>query len=121
MAVYNVIMNEKNASGGYDQLHPQTNVGMVNGAAPNSVSVTATALAGNWTTVAPYTQTIIVDGVTPDNNIIVGLTPTSNLVENETAAKCMVKATRQGSNSITLTALKRVPNIALPLLVIILG
>ena len=48
-------MNVKNDTG-YDQLHPKTNVNIVEGAAPKSVGATATATSAGWTgTAAPFT------------------------------------------------------------------
>lgn len=121
MAQMNIEMNVKNDTG-YDQLHPKTNVDVVEGAAPKSVGVTATATSAGWTgTAAPFTQIISIDGVTTTNNIEVGLASTMTLDQIKESTKCIIQCTAKGVNQITLTAFKNKPTIDLPIQVIILG
>lgn len=121
MAQMNIEMNVKTQTG-YDQLHPKTNVKVVEGAAAASVGLTATATVAGWTgTVAPFTQTITIAGVTTSNNIEVGLASTVNLDQIKMAMKCIIQCTAQGTNQVTLTAFKNKPTIDLPIQVIILG
>ena len=121
MAQMNIEMNVKNDTG-YDQLHPKTNVNIVEGAAPKSVGATATATSAGWTgTTAPFTQVIDIAGVTTTNNIEVGLASTITLDQIKMAMKCIIQCTAQANNKITLTAFKNKPTIDLPIQVIILG
>lgn len=121
MAQMNIEMNVKNDTG-YDQLHPKTNVNIVEGAAPKSIGATATATVARWTgTAAPFTQVIDIAGVTTTNNIEVGLASTITLDQIKMAMKCIIQCTAQANNQITLTAFKNKPTIDLPIQVIILG
>lgn len=92
------------------------------GVGGSSKSLTGTATAAGWTgTAAPYSQVITMSGVSANANIEVGLTASATLAQIEMASKCIIRCTAQGTNQITVKALKKKPTVDLPIQVLIIG
>lgn len=83
-----------------------------------AVNVLSTAWTGD---AAPYTATVACNGVTADNHIIVGTGGALTADQQAAMAAAMIVCTGQGANSITLSAFGEVPDIDLPVNVMIVG
>ena len=87
-------------------------VNVLSGNKESITHVTSLTTSG-WTgTAAPFTQTLTINGVLPTSNGIIGL-PT-------TATEASLRITTVGTNSITITARKKKPTIAIPVELIII-
>ena len=87
-----------------------------------SAELSLTILASGWTgTEAPYTNTISVTGATGDNNIEVIVPPTATADEITAFVSAMILNGTQANGSITLNCWGTVPEIDLPVTVIVRG
>ena len=76
-----------------------------------------TAAAANWTNGA---QTLTATGVTASNNIIVGIGGSLTSEQHQAAVDAAIVCTAQAANSITLTAFGTIPEVDIPVNVLIL-
>lgn len=93
--------------------------------AAKSVSVTASVATSVWVADSAYEDyaykaTVTVNGVTTNNNIIVGLASTSTSAQEKACSEANVQCKAQGANQITLYA-KSIPSVDISISVIILG
>ena len=90
----------------------------LNAKADKSVVVMVTATASGWTDGA---QTIVVSGVMADNNIWVGLASSATKEQRTACREAAMTVTAQGTGTITISCDESVPEIDIPVTVVILG
>lgn len=79
------------------------------------VSVT---LSTSWTgSVAPYTQTVTVTGVSASRVGFLDVAPSATAAQRSAAREALLYVTSQGANSITVTADGRKPTVSIPCIV----
>ncbi len=84
--------------------------------------ITAMLAAASWTgTEAPYTQTVAASGVTAASKIFVGLADTATDAQYTAALGALLRATAQGVDSVTITAIGALPETDIPVLIRIVG
>ena len=83
-----------------------------------AVTVASTAWTGSE---APFTATVACSGVTTDNKIIVGAGGVLTVEQHASMVAAQIFCTGQGANTITLSAFGAVPEIDLPVNVMIVG
>ncbi len=84
--------------------------------------ITATLAAASWTgTETPYTQTVAASGVMASSKIFVGLADTVTDAQYTAALAAQLRATAQGTDSVTIAAIGTKPEIDLPVLIRIVG
>lgn len=82
----------------------------------------ATLAASGWTGAEPpYTQTVSVTGMTAAKKAVAGLAMTATSEQHIAAAGALLRVTAQGTNTITVAAEGKVPEINLPIVIMILG
>lgn len=87
-----------------------------------STELTRTIIASGWVgEEAPYTNTITVAGATANNNIEVIVPPTATADEISAFVSAMILNGTQANGSITLNCWGTVPEIDLPIIVIVRG
>ena len=92
------------------------------GAAAKSQIKVLTVASAAWSgTKAPFIATIACDGVTANNNIIVGAGGALTAEQQAAMAAAMIVCTAQATGTITLTAYGAAPKIDLPVNVMIAG
>ena len=82
-----------------------------------SVNTYNVTIPTNWSSAAPYTQTVTVNGiVSTDTPIIdVVLSTTASTAQSQLEAWGCVSKITTGANSITVTCLEEKPSIAIPI------
>ena len=84
--------------------------------------VAGTLSAASWSgSEAPYTQAVAVSGMTASKKAFVGLPHTATSAQYLANIAALLHVTSQGTNTITITAEGEVPEIDLPVLVLIVG
>lgn len=84
-----------------------------------SKAVTATLTAAGWTTAAPYTQTIEVEGLPAGGNAIVSLAAEATDAQRTACRAALISPTARADSSITFTADGyQPPAVDLPLLIV---
>lgn len=100
----------------------KANLSALGSYAAKSTSVTATLTAAGWNGAsAPYTQTVSVTGATASNNIIFDLGMGITASQLEAGVDAMLKATSQGTGTVTITAFGDKPAVDIPVQFIIIG
>jgi hypothetical protein len=93
--------------------------------AEKSGTVNSTLLATGWAgTAAPYTQTLTVQGVTAppnENNVMFDMGMSITKAQNDAGLDAVLRATAQGTNSVTISAFGVKPSIDIPVQFVILG
>lgn len=99
------------------KIQAKANIGAV-GATGVTVSVATSAWNGS---AAPYTASVTVQGVTANNNIVVGVDASATAAQYAAFVDGQVICSGQGANSITLKAFGDKPTVAIPVAVLILS
>lgn len=87
-----------------------------------TAAVAVNVLSTSWTgAAAPFTAMVTCSGVTASNHIIVGAGGALTAEQQSAMAAAMIVCTGQGANNITLSAFGEVPDIDLPVNVMIVG
>ena len=90
--------------------------------ANNSVLVTTTLLASAWSGVdSPYTQELQVDGIYADTNGTIGVTHDSTIEQREMAREAKLAVVGQSDGVLTIAADGEMPDIDIPVYIILLG
>ena len=90
--------------------------------ANSSVAITATLLASAWSGVdAPFTQELIVEGLGADQNGTISVAHNATVTQRETARLAMLSIIGQSENSLTIAADGEMPEVDIPVVVILLG
>ena len=90
--------------------------------ADKAVDISATLTLASWTgSEAPYTQAVTAAGVTATSKISIGLRDTATDAQYEAALAAKLRATAQGTNSVTVRAIGTLPEVDLPILIRIMG
>lgn len=78
-------------------------------------TATVTLSTANWVgTAAPYTQTIAVSGLLSTDKVVTSFAEGATVAAEAEANKCSVKATAMADGSITFSARKSKPSVAIP-------
>ena len=94
---------------------------LFNSKANKCFALTGTLLASGWSTTAPYSQVITINGVTADTNGVIGVADTATRSQYEVAAAANLRKIAQGANTITVMAYGEKPTINIPIEIIVLG
>lgn len=90
--------------------------------ANNSVAIYATLLATAWAGVdAPYTQELSVEGLTATQNGVINVAHDATADQREVAREAMLSVIGQGDGKLTIAADGEMPDIDIPVYVILLG
>lgn len=90
-------------------------------AAGHAVTVTVTAVAAGWSHSTPHTQTVVVEGVTANDAIIVEVADDITAAQYDAAKAAGIICSAQGVGTITLTAFGTAPTLDIPVKVAILS
>ena len=90
--------------------------------ANSSVLVSATLLASAWTGVdSPFTQDITVTGLTATQNGIISVAHNATFEQREMAREAMLSVVGQEDGKLTIAADGEMPDIDIPVYIILLG
>ena len=94
----------------------------LNTKADNSLSKTGTLLASAWTGVdSPFTQDITVTGLTATQNGIISVAHNATFEQREMAREAMLSVVGQEDGKLTIVADGELPDIDIPVYIILLG
>lgn len=111
----------------YDTMYPETVAGIVKYSDGTTLEANRTKTVNislpttGWSSTAPYTLTVTVNGVTAKTNGILGIASTATEAQYAEAMECGLRLTAQGTNTITIAARLKKPTVAIPLQLIITG
>lgn len=89
---------------------------------PEAVDVSAVLLASGWAgSYAPYTQRLLINGITADSDGIASLAPSCNSTQREEARRASLSIIGQSNGEITIVADGEKPLGNIPVTIIILG
>lgn len=90
--------------------------------ANSSVLVSATLLAGAWTGIdSPFTQDITVTGLTATQNGTISVAHNATFEQREMAREAMLSVVGQEDGKLTIAADGEMPDIDIPVYIILLG
>lgn len=90
--------------------------------ADSSVSVLCTLLASAWSGVdAPYTQEISVDGLGANQNGTISIAHSATIEQREMARNAMLSIIGQSDGTLTVAADGEMPDLDIPVVIILLG
>lgn len=90
--------------------------------AQSSVAVSATLSSTGWAGVdSPFTQTISVDGLTADQNGTISIAQTATIVQRDAARQALLSVTGQAAGTLTISADGELPEVDIPVVVLLLG
>lgn len=92
----------------------------LNKKAAKSTQLLGTLTAAGWSgSVAPFTQTVAISGITATMNGVVALRQTNTFDQYKAAGKAIMRPTAQGIDSITVTANGVKPGVDIPIVVMV--
>lgn len=94
---------------------------LFNQKANKSTVFTGTLLASNWSSTAPYSQTLTITGITANTNGIIGVSDVATRSQYEVAASANLRKIAQGTNTVTIMAYGEKPTVNIPIEIIVLG
>lgn len=90
--------------------------------ADSSVAVTGTLAASAWSGVnSPYTQTIVVEGLGASQNGSISLAHNATTAQREAAREALLSVVGQAEDSITVVADGEMPDVDIPVLIVLFG
>ena len=90
--------------------------------ADSSVAVTGTLTASAWSGVnSPYTQTIAVEGLGASQNGSISLAHNATTAQREAAREALLSVVGQAEGSITVVADGEMPDVDIPVLIVLFG
>lgn len=89
--------------------------------AAHSTSISATLSASDWSGVeAPFTQTLSVSGVTAEQNGRIGVAQNANFEQRQAARMAELHTTGQADGTITVVADGEMPDVDIPVEIILI-
>jgi hypothetical protein len=90
--------------------------------ADSSTSIEAVLLASAWVgSSAPYTQDISVNGLTADHNGSISISQSATTMQRDAARKAVLLVSGQEDNKLTISADGGMPDVDIPVCIILLG
>lgn len=90
--------------------------------ADHSVMVSATLLASAWAGVdAPYTQELSVEGLLENTNGIINIAHNATITERDVAREAMLAVSGQENGKLTIAADGEMPEVDIPVYIILIG
>ena len=90
--------------------------------ADHSVMVSATLLASAWAGVdAPYTQELSVEGLLENTNGIINVAHNATITERDVAREAMLAVSGQENGKLTIAADGDMPEVDIPVYIILIG
>lgn len=93
----------------------------ISGKADKSSVLSLTLAAASWSNETPPVQTLTANGVTADNNILIGVGSSVTSAQYDAACAAKLVCTAQGANSVTITCYGEKPSESIPITLVILG
>ena len=87
----------------------------------SSTALSLTLASGSWSSATPPTQTITATGVTASNNLVVGPAPDITSEQLNALALAKIMCISQDTDEITLMAYGEVPEVNIPISILIMG
>lgn len=89
--------------------------------ADKSRSVTATLLAASWSDIAPYTQSISIEGLAVNQNGSIAIAPGATADQLQAAMDAVLSVSAQSDGGLTISAGHTKPSVDIPVVVVILN
>ena len=90
--------------------------------ADNSIPIELVLLAAGWSgSSAPYTQTITVEQMTADHNGSIAVSQNANMDERTAAREAFLAVTGQENGKLTISADGKLPDIDIPVTLLLIG
>lgn len=112
----------RNALNGNSNSNMQIIDAVLGGKADSSIFISGSLLAGLWAgSVAPFTQEIQIEGLTSEQNGYISIAHNATITERQAAREAMLSVSGQGDGKLTIIADGELPEIDIPVYIILLG
>lgn len=95
--------------------------GLFDKKANTSYVLSGTLSASAWSSSAPYSQVLTIQGITANTNGVIGLADTATKTQYEIASVANLRKIAQSTNTVTIMAYGEKPTIDIPIEIIVLG